>query len=56
MARKKNGERPGFGARLAALRKAAGYTQQELPQELGISRRMILDALIEREQLRATKG
>lgn len=30
--RKKNGKRPGFGARLSALRKAAGYTKQELAQ------------------------
>jgi transcriptional regulator with XRE-family HTH domain len=41
VARKKNGERPGFGARLSALRKAAGYTQQELAQELGVPRRMV---------------
>lgn len=41
MPRKKNGQRPGFGARLNTLRKAAGYTQQELAQELGVSRRMI---------------
>ena len=47
MPRKKNGQQPGFGARLAALRKAAGYTQQELAQELGVSRRMI--AYYERE-------
>lgn len=31
----------GFGARLAALRKAAGFTQQQLADELGISRRRI---------------
>lgn len=30
-----------FGQRLAALRKAAGYTQQELADEVGVSRRMI---------------
>ena len=30
----------GFGARLAALRKAAGFTQVELAAELGISQRM----------------
>ncbi len=30
-----------FGARLAALRKAAGFTQQELANEVGTSRRMI---------------
>ena len=31
----------GFGARLTALRKAAGYTQQQLADEAGISRRRI---------------
>ena len=31
----------GFGARLAQLRKAAGYTQEQLAAELGISRRRI---------------
>lgn len=30
-----------FGARLAALRKAAGYTQAELGAELGVSQRMM---------------
>ena len=30
-----------FGARLAALRKAAGFTQHQLADELGISRRRI---------------
>lgn len=30
-----------FGARLAALRKAAGFTQVELAAELGISQRMV---------------
>jgi len=30
-----------FGQRLVALRKAAGYTQQELANEVGISRRMV---------------
>ena len=30
-----------FGKRLAALRKAAGYTQTELANELGVSQRMI---------------
>lgn len=30
-----------FGARLAELRKAAGFTQQELADELGISQRMV---------------
>lgn len=31
----------GFGQRLKTLRKAAGYTQQELANEVGVSRRMI---------------
>jgi transcriptional regulator with XRE-family HTH domain len=31
----------GFGERLAQLRKAAGFTQQELANEVGVSRRMI---------------
>lgn len=31
----------GFGERLAQLRKAAGYTQEQLAAELGISRRRI---------------
>jgi transcriptional regulator with XRE-family HTH domain len=31
----------GFGPRLAALRKAAGYTQVELAEALGISQRMV---------------
>lgn len=30
-----------FGERLAQLRKAAGYTQVELAQDLGISQRMV---------------
>ena len=31
----------GFGARLAALRKTAGFTQVELAAELGVSQRMM---------------
>jgi transcriptional regulator with XRE-family HTH domain len=31
----------GFGARLVQLRKAAGFTQQDLAEEVGVSRRMI---------------
>lgn len=31
----------GFGVRLAALRKAAGYTQQQLADEIGVSRRVV---------------
>lgn len=34
-------EASGFAARLAALRKAAGFTQEQLAAELGISRRRI---------------
>jgi transcriptional regulator with XRE-family HTH domain len=34
-------ETASFGERLAALRKAAGYTQVELAAELGISQRMV---------------
>ena len=34
-------EGEGFGERLAQLRKAAGYTQEQLAAELGISRRRI---------------
>ncbi len=30
-----------FGTRLAALRKTAGYTQQQLAEEIGVSRRMV---------------
>lgn len=30
-----------FGQRLAELRKAAGYTQQQLADEIGVSRRVI---------------
>jgi transcriptional regulator with XRE-family HTH domain len=39
--KRKDGEDLGFGARLSRLRKEAGYTQQELAQEIGVSRRMI---------------
>jgi DNA-binding XRE family transcriptional regulator len=34
-------EAEGFGARLAKLRKVAGFTQAQLAEELGISRRRI---------------
>ncbi|MGH8263650.1 MAG: helix-turn-helix transcriptional regulator [Steroidobacteraceae bacterium] len=34
-------ESGGFGERLARLRKSAGYTQEQLAAELGISRRRI---------------
>lgn len=45
MAQKKNGSGNGheetFGTRLAALRKAAGYSQREFAEEIGISHRMV---------------
>jgi transcriptional regulator with XRE-family HTH domain len=41
MAKHKTGEFTTFGARLAELRKAAGFTQHELAAELGVSRGMI---------------
>lgn len=41
MAKRKNKDLANFGTKLASLRKAAGYTQVELANELGISRRMI---------------
>ena len=41
MPKPRNGPAPSFGARLVALRKATGYTQTELANELGVSRRMI---------------
>ncbi len=41
MPRKKQTEATDFGQRLASLRKAAGYTQVELAEELGVSQRMI---------------
>jgi transcriptional regulator with XRE-family HTH domain len=41
MPRQKTQATPTFGARLAALRKAAGYTQVELAEEIGISQRMV---------------
>jgi len=41
MPKTNNTELAGFGARLVAMRKAAGYTQQELAQEIDVSRRMI---------------
>ena len=41
MPKKTKEETMSFGARLAALRKAAGFTQQELANEVGTSRRMI---------------
>ena len=41
MPKKRTYELPGFWEHLAALRKAAGYTQVELAEELGTSQRMI---------------
>lgn len=41
MSKTKNEALMNFGQRLAELRKVAGYTQVELAEELGISRRII---------------
>jgi len=41
MPKKTKAETANFGARLAELRKAAGFTQQELADEVGVSRRMV---------------
>lgn len=41
MPKKTKEETMSFGARLADLRKAAGFTQAELADEIGVSRRML---------------
>jgi transcriptional regulator with XRE-family HTH domain len=41
MSKRKTAETEGFGERLAKLRKAAGYTQVEFAQEVGITQRMV---------------
>ncbi len=41
MPKKNTSDINGFGQRLAAFRKAAGFTQEELSSEIGVSRRMI---------------
>lgn len=41
MSKKINEALSSFGKRLAKLRKAAGYTQQQLADEIGATRRMI---------------
>ena len=41
MPKKRKEETMSFGARLAELRKTAGFTQQELADEIGVSRRML---------------
>ena len=41
MPKRRDGAPEGFGTRLVELRKAAGYTQTELANELGVTRRMI---------------
>jgi len=41
MSKKINAELSNFGKQLAQLRKAAGYTQQQLADEIGATRRMI---------------
>lgn len=47
MPKRRSHDFAGFGERLARLRKAAGFTQEELANEIGVSRRMI--AYYERE-------
>ena len=47
MSKKPSTDISNFGERLTVLRKAAGFTQQELAQELGVSRRVV--AYYERE-------
>ena len=49
MVKTKNEALANFGRRLAELRKAAGYTQVELAEELGISRRIIAYYEVEAE-------
>ena len=41
MSKKINADLSSFGRRMARLRKAAGYTQQQLADEIGATRRMI---------------
>lgn len=41
MSKLTNQQLANFGKRLAAMRKAAGYTQQQLAEEIGVTRRMI---------------
>lgn len=41
MSKRKTDVMQGFGERLAALRKAAGYTQVEFASEVGITQRMV---------------
>lgn len=41
MVKQVNNQLADFGVRLAELRKNAGYTQQELADEIGVSRRVI---------------
>lgn len=41
MGKKINAQLSSFGTRLAKLRKTAGYTQQQLADEIGATRRMI---------------
>ena len=47
MTKKADGKATGFGARLASYRKSAGFTQEQLAIEIGVSRRRI--AYYERE-------
>ena len=49
MPKKTNPHTSNFGARLAELRKAAGFTQEELAESIGMSRRMLAYYEVESE-------
>lgn len=49
MPKKRNPHTASFGARLAELRKAAGFTQEELAESIGMSRRMLAYYEVESE-------
>lgn len=49
MAKIKPNDLSSFGARLAAIRKAAGYTQTELGEEIGVSQRVVAYYEVESE-------
>lgn len=49
MPKKRNAQTMSFGQRLAELRKAAGFTQEELAETIGMSRRMVAYYEVESE-------
>ena len=49
MPKKTNPHTLNFGARLAELRKAAGFTQEELAESIGMTRRMLAYYEVESE-------